>query len=632
MNTAAPIKELRFASDEQRHVRREFTFERTAETQIDAEARVIRGVAVSSEAPYRRWFGIEILDHSAESVDLERFKTGAAVLFNHNYDNHLGVITDARIGPDKKLRVDMRFGNSPLAQEKFADIADGILTKVSIGYVIRKAILEETDEEGPDTYRVTSWEGLEASWVTVPADNTVGLGRSAMEVAEATRAASPTPIQTVKNMDENQTQGAPAVTVTANNGKDAAVIMALGRKHDKLDLAQQALEAGKSLVEFKGMLADALPAATPAAPASPIIGLTDKEARSFSFLRAMNAAASGDWSKAGFELEVSRATAEATKRTSSGFLVPADVLLVSRAVTVGNSGAPGAGFAAVDNTLAVGSLIELLRNKLLATRLGVRVLGGLVGDVTIPKASAGSNGFWTTGEGESVSASTPALGSIALQNRTVGSYTDLSRKFLKQSSVDAEAWARDELLQGIATAIDLAIFHGTGADGQPRGIFNTTGINVVEMLDGSGAMAANQFGKLVDMETKVVSANADLGTFNYVFTPEYQGILKQTLKSAGVGGYVLENGQANGHGAYATNQLKKNFSKTVGEATLENLHGAVYGDFSQVLVGQWGVMDVTVDTITQATSGGVRITALQDADVAIRHPKAFTVARDIKIA
>ncbi len=135
-------------------------------------------LSFSSEDPYERYFGIEILDHEKSSVDLKRLNSGGALLLDHNPGKQIGVIEKSIIDEtDKKGRAVVRFSRSDLGEEIYQDVLDGIRKNVSVGYRVNKMVLEEeTDDK--EIYRVTKWMPLEVSIVPVPADITVGVGRS----------------------------------------------------------------------------------------------------------------------------------------------------------------------------------------------------------------------------------------------------------------------------------------------------------------------------------------------------------------------------------------------------------------------------------------------------------------------
>ena len=136
-------------------------------------------LAFSSEEPYERFFGMEVLDHSENAVDMSRMTGGAPFLLGHDHNDQIGVIESARIDDDKIGRAVVRFSKSNRAEEIFQDVLDGIRTKVSVGYAVNDMELAEKGKDGnPDTYRVTKWMPFEASLVSIPADDSVGVGRS----------------------------------------------------------------------------------------------------------------------------------------------------------------------------------------------------------------------------------------------------------------------------------------------------------------------------------------------------------------------------------------------------------------------------------------------------------------------
>lgn len=179
---AATIREFRrLAVDGQRaairgtKVWRDFTIQRDGDA-VDEEKRTV-WLSIASEAPYERWWGVEVLDVNANAIRDERLRAGAPLLVGHDTADQVGVVESFEITRDRKLRVLARFGRSARAEEIFRDVLDGIRRNSSVGYVIHELVLEK-QEEDTNTYRVTDWEPLEGSLVAVPADFTVGVGRA----------------------------------------------------------------------------------------------------------------------------------------------------------------------------------------------------------------------------------------------------------------------------------------------------------------------------------------------------------------------------------------------------------------------------------------------------------------------
>ena len=144
---------------------------------VDEESRTVE-LAFASEERVERWWGVEILDHSPGSARLERLNNGASLLMDHNTRDQIGVIESARIDKDRKARARVRFGRGARASEILADVLDGIRSLISVGYRIHEEVITSGMGNAPDEIRVTDWEPLEISFVAIPADATVGVGRS----------------------------------------------------------------------------------------------------------------------------------------------------------------------------------------------------------------------------------------------------------------------------------------------------------------------------------------------------------------------------------------------------------------------------------------------------------------------
>jgi HK97 family phage major capsid protein/HK97 family phage prohead protease len=585
----------------------------------------------SSEQPVERYFGTEILSHEAGSANLERLNNGAPFLWNHDRDAVLGVVQSARMGDDRRGYSKVKWSRNAMAQEKRQDVEDGILRNVSFAYSI-----DEVEERGENIV-VTKWTPLEVSLVSIPADNSVGLGRALQEgdsmseevpavsaeittdsdapvegVAEepAATAASPTPQPDTEVPMENT----PDVEVIRSKAAEAertriAQISALGEKFGMADLARELIDGGKDLSEARTAILEKMEArsakSAPHRIAEPKaeVGLSDKEARSYSFLRALNYLANpGDKQAAeaaAYEREVSEAAAKAYGKPANGLMVPNEVL--KRDLTAGTNSAGG--FTVATDLLA-GSFIELLRNKLALAQVGATILSGLQGNIAIPKQSAASTAYWV-GEGNAPTESQQTLEQVTMSPKTVGAYVDYSRRLLLQSSIDVEQMVRNDLARVIALEIDRAGLYGSGTSNQPKGLVNQTGINTVNLTN------YGTFAELISMETEVAKDNADAGSLFYLMNAAARGALKATPKSASAvaAGFVYEDDEVNGYPVVVSNQL-----------TLDDI---IFGAFDQMIMGMWSGLDLTLDPYAGATSGTVRIVALQDVDFAIKQAGAF---------
>ena len=588
-------------------------------TTLDKEARTVE-VAVSSEYPVRRWFGMEVLDHSPESVDLTRLRNGAPLLLQHNgWNGQIGVVDEAWLDSDRKLRARVRFSRSERAEEIWQDVVDGIRRNISVGYIPIEMVLER-QADGVDHYRVTRWEPYEVSSVSVPADPTVGVGRSndATNTITIRGAAMP------KENTDGQTRDVQAPNTPAAlqlERQRVADITALCDRFNQRDLAMDAVQKGHTVDQVRALIlerqAPANPKSTttttPKAGARDLpsfqqditargLGLSDKDIADYSLMRAINAAADNNWEKAGLERDVSLALADTLKTEARGFYVPHDLLM--RGLSKGTAGKGG---ELVATELLLDQFVDILRNKTVMAKLGMRMLPGLVGDLDIPKKVNGTSFYWL-GEGQDVPDGDFDLTTLPLSPKTIAGAIPVTRRLRKQSARSIESLIIEDLVEGLGVAIDLAILRGTGQDNQPVGLLNQAGIPAIE-FDGPGIT----FGKAVDMRTRVANANAATGALAYLASVSQAGLAQQTEKFAGTGKLIWEDGKVNGYRAEDTNQMPDDTW--------------LFGDFSQVLMGLWGVMDLKVDTAKLAGSDGLVLRVFQDVDTTVRRKESFCVAR-----
>ncbi len=600
---------------------------------VDEEARTVT-LAFSSEEPYERGWGVEVLDHQARSIKLDRLTTGGPLLMDHDSRDQVGVIEQVQIGADRVARAVVRFGRSARASEVFQDVVDGIRRNVSVGYVIHEAVLE-SERDGVGTYRVTRWEPYEVSLVSVPADPTVGVGRSA-ELPPAAgpaasepqpqaeeRTAAPAATREAITMTEKTIDPAAEQQRGAQGERDrVAAIIAIGeefRAHGVDKLAQDAVRNGTPLDEFRAAAMARLAATT---KPNPDIGLTKQEAQRFSFVRALNALANPNHrptqEAAAFELEVGRAAAEKAGKASRGIMVPTDVL--KRDLLVGTNTAGG---HTVATDLLAQDFIELLRNRMVIMGMGARMLTGLVGNIAIPRQSGAATAYWVA-ENSAPTESQQAFDQVTMSAKTMGAFTDISRKLLLQSSIDVEAFVRQDLATVLALELQRVAINGSGTSPEPRGILNVVGIGSV--AGGTNGLAPT-FAHMISLETEVAQDNADVGTLGYLTNARVRGKLKSTEKATNTGAFVWENGATpvNGYRAEVTNAVPSNLTKGTSSGVCS---AVIFGNWAELIMGMWGGLDLMIDPYTGSTAGTVRVVALQDVDIAVRHAESFSAMVD----
>lgn len=641
---------------------------------FDTEKRTVE-LAFSSEIEVERWYGIEILDHSPESVRLDRLRDGGALLVDHDWTDQVGVVESVSIDADRRGRAVVRFGRSARADEIFQDIVDGIRKHVSVGYRVLAAKLQETRDEWQDVYRITEWEPFEISIVSVPADTSVGIGRAFDKPQEEQRGSKsdtagtvevPAPKKSFEDsrmlekilrdaagnlvramVDEkgNITQVLEMLERAGDDARNAEQrgreaekarvrsITEMGEKYNARDLALKAIGEGTTAEDFQRSLLDHLnKPKDPAQPAdgtrsgskplsempSSVIGMSDKDIRRYSIFNVVRALANPNDAAAqraaAFEIECSHAAQQQYGRSAKGILIPDDVL---RAFNAGGAPNTPAGAQTGSNLVATdfmaSSFIDLLRPRTTIMRLA-RTMGGLVGNVEIPKQTGGATAYWI-GEGDDATETTPTIGQLGLSPKTVAAYTDITRRLLMQSTPDAEAIVRGDLVAAIAQAIDYAGYYGTGTSNQPLGLANYTGINAVDF-----AATNPTYAELVQMETEIAADNADVNNMAYVLNARGRGAAKTTPKfasgsSVADAGVIWEPGNTlNGYRAEVTNQVQDG--------------DVFFGNFADLVVGMWGGLDMTVDPYSLSKSGGLRIVVFQDVDFAVRRVESFCLGRN----
>jgi len=583
---------------------------------VDAETRTVE-FPFSSELPVERWFGDEVLSHKSGAADLTRLNDGAPLLFNHNMDEIIGVVEEARIGADKRGYARVRFAKTARADEVLGMVNDGILRNVSFGY--RIAEMTESVKDGKSTFMATRWEPYEISAVTVPADNSVGFGRSEdgderdvlVHRSEDSAPAEQPPEEITMT---EATAPAVDVQVVATQAAEAersriAAITALGERFNHPDLSRKLINEGKSMDDARSAFLEEIKVdQKPITGKEADLGLSDKEVRAYSFVRAIHAMANpGDkaaWEAAAYERELSEAASKKTGRAARGYMIPADVL--RRDLNVGTATA-GGNLVATD--LLAGSFIDLLRNRSVAVRAGATVLNGLVGNIAIPRQSGAATAYWVAESGAPTE-SQQTINQVTMTPKTVGAYTDFSRRLTLQSSIDIETMVRSDLATVIALAIDKAALYGTNADNQPKGLTGQTGINTVAF-----AAANATFAELVAMETGIASDNADVNGMTYLVNPAQRGVYKSTAKfGSGTDATIWEPGNTvNGYRTEVSNQV------VAGDV--------LFGNFAELLIGFWSGLDLMVDPYSNSTSGTIRVVALQDTDIAVRHAESFTYGK-----
>lgn len=339
------------------------------------------------------------------------------------------------------------------------------------------------------------------------------------------------------------------------------------------------------------------------------LGISDREVRAYSLSKVLLAMADAQL-PGGYEGEVHREMVRlhGETRANGSVWVPSGLPL-RRDMTVGT--AANGGYL-VGTDLRGDQFIDLLRNRTVVGRMGANILGGLRGNVAIPKLTAGATATWLTNEATAISESNQTLSQITLTPKNVGAITEFSRQLLLQATPAIDAMIANDLAAVVGLAIDKAALEGDGTGGAPTGIANTAGIGSVT---GTSLGVAG----VLEFQTDVAAGNALSPESGFVTTPAVAALLAQRMQVANTFSPIWEggllDGKVLGYRALSSPQL------TTGSM--------IFGDFSQLLVGEWGALELALNPYANFAGNILAVRAIQSVDVAVRHAGAFSRATSV---
>lgn len=604
------------ASDRQQEQNRLLSFDPKGRASDDAIP-----VVVSSDAIVEVADGPEILMHDPAAIDLRRAPLPIIVTHRGGQIN-VGIV-DGLTPVGGKLRGLARFGTRPEAAGYRDDVLNGTIPAVSVGYKRQKGTIRK------DGVLVTTrWMPTHVAMVGEPADANAGFYRSVEPFElETEKTRSFNPAQTAVSNGGTQVSDEKNAAASANAESvhvelirpegPSAVEMEKGRvraienlsRANNIDegIRSRWVSGGSSIEQVSEDLMSILQDRSSKSKPATELGLSRSETRNFSLAKAVLACSSQNWSNAGLEAEASREIGKRLGVVSDNnrFFVPAEIQ--RRDLTVASSS--GGGYlVATDNV----SFIEILRNSAISYRAGVTTLSGLVGSVTVPKQTAAATNYWLSSESTSITESQQTFAQMALSPKTAGAYTEISRQLLLQSSPSAEAMVTTDLAQVVGLAVDLAVLNGSGVSGQPTGIIGTSGIGAV-----TGTSIA--YAGIVEFQTDTAGSNALFSNAAYVATPTVAGLLKQRVKFTSTASPIWEGGllegMVDGYKAFASNQVPTG--------------DLLFGDFSKVVLAEWGVLQVEVNPYANFAAGIIGVRAMYSIDVGVRYPAAFSLASSV---
>ena len=359
--------------------------------------------------------------------------------------------------------------------------------------------------------------------------------------------------------------------------------------------------------------------ATNAGAAGRSIGQSEeRDLASFSFVKFMREATKGNLS--GLEAEMNKEgileLSSEVNEQPKGFVIPRMVL--SRASTGQNITTAGDG-GNLTNVLPV-MYIDALKNALILPAMGANYLTGLVGNLPIVRGGLFS-ATWAA-EGDAVNAAKAALTKITMSAKRLTATGAFSQELLRQGSMDVENWVRNGLITANALAILTAVINGSTP--APTGILGTA--NIGSVVGGTDGLAP-AWSHIVGLESAVSSSNADLGKLGYLTNSKVRGKLKQTLKASGVPGFIWDEYGMNGYACGVTNAVPSTLTKGSGTG-VSVCSAIIFGNWADLMIGEWGGLDIVVDPFTLKKQGDIEITVHTFADVAVGHPESFAAMKD----
>lgn len=631
MEADVKAREIRLGEKQERS----FTLERAA---VDEETRTAV-LSYASEEPVERFYRGEIVEEviDIESSDYNRMENGAPLLINHDPDQQIGVVEKSWVSKNSSgvpvARAKVRFSKSARGEEIWQDVREGIRGNTSVGYEPVKVISREEREGQPPVLRF-GVNFLEASLVAVPADNSVGVGRSqepvetkekpenrnmseeTKETAQATETATLKPeVKIVNEPTPEQKRKFQEDAVTRERKRMAGIDKAAEQLKDYegiTPIAQEAKRDGWSLEKTNEAMLEAIGNGT---VETRDFGLSKKEKESYSFQRAFQCQLHGK-PVDGLEGEVSREFGERMGgKDPSGFWVPLNLGLGKVRAnpthferTVLTTAADANGEDLYPNVHRGDLFVEALRPALFMESVGARILNITTpGAISIPKFTSTSALTWQSEE-TGTTESEPETATIDLVPNEGSTYTQFSKRLMAHSDPGVEQLIREELTQTVGVGLDTAWYTGSGTN-QPTGVENLSSIGTFTVVS-SGSPTRTE---LVAAEADIDNANALFGESLYWVTdPGAKSNMRATQEASNMNSWLWSNDNTIlGYPAVSTSLATDN--------------EIVFGNFAQYIGVTFGGVDLMLDPYSNATNRVVRVHVNVMADGNARHDTAFTL-------
>lgn len=636
-------------------------------------------IAFSSTQPYQRQFWDEqnqemvvldeILVHTPEAVDLSRLNNNAPLLFNHNFDNHIGVVCNARIDADNVGRALVKFSkHGTMANDIRNKVIEGTMEKISVGYDIKEYQIDYAKGQ----LIVTKWAPFEISFVTVPADDSVGLNRSLNtitvnleakrdmtkeqieEIKEEQEAAQveETPVEENKEPEVEETQERQVEEnkedENLEDGKDAehpesvdddsstvreaeevkeereaAPVeeekieeVAERSEEDELEIREIARELNIDDEELKRALAikDMTPEAfrtkalnniTNAQRINEQINKEQIMEKTFDLNNVIRSLVDGDVLGAN-EAEYSAMAATATMQRGRAAR-GGSVFVPAAAMRAAAAGNTKADLTAItDEKLLTESYIEMLLPASCLGRLGVTVYSGLTAPTAIPKMTKSSvDAFGFVDENGAAPEGKAEFANVKLSPKTFAGGNPISRQSIKTVPGIATL-ITDHINQAVRIKLEQLILSDKDNERGPAGL-------VKQLVDASRVTkkAAFSYKDFLKEIAALTDAGVPAQAIKFAMSGATAAELESTLKDNGVSGYIIENGKLAGYDVV-----------TSGVIPADHI---VLGDFSGITIGEWGGLELDMDDTTYRAQSAIVPRIWVDLDYVVTQPEALKV-------
>jgi HK97 family phage major capsid protein len=369
----------------------------------------------------------------------------------------------------------------------------------------------------------------------------------------------------------------------------------------------------------------------------------NKEVRQFSFGKFL-VEATGAAGATGFEqyrsgltgvekemAEEARTEAAGLNKQVRGYGIPG-IILNEKKIVVDKrdltAGTDTTGGYTVETTVFP-NIIEYLRTRLVLVQTGATFLTGLQGDLSFPRNDAIAS-FAFLAENATAAETTPTFDAVAMAPKRLSGFIDLSKQLIIQSKAvpSIESFVMEQIMAGIAEAVQNAAINGDGSGANPTGVRNQSGVSTVSMGTPDGG--APTWAKMVEFETTLAADDADRGSISFVTNSKVRGKLKTTDKGSDTGNYIWNTAESatpvNGYPVAITSQVPSNLVEGASGATLSSI---VFGNWQDLMIGQWGGLDIGINPYTKMKEALIEYVPNMYMDVAVRHPESFVVSDDV---